>query len=468
MDGLVVIYSYLLAILIVAYMLVQYLKGTWELLTVRNFAFLGFIVFQVTSVPPVIWMPQSDAYPISDPAGIAVQHLGWSTIFVVVALVVYEKGWFARPASKVITVSNVPPPDAALLPLALLCTVVAVALRFGVRVPLIGVLAGMTGIGLAAVSTGAVAWLWGRQLFNPVMAAIAIGVTGANALVAMIGEFGRRPLLAIAGALLWGVYFGGLRYKGPVRVLPIMGVFGFLGVFAVIVYSTTRDISAFKETLSLTPQQIAERLGEFTNGQDTGRRAMWIADRFNEDAFETNHLLTVKYFATFAIPRAIWADKPYPLSTYMADWSNREGVALGREGVTNPAGIIGNAAAEGGFYALIIYAIITGVFLRFFDEQLRQRPEQPMVILPLGCALGHVMGLARGESSTFAFNWIWTTLSCLIMMLLLLKIVRALAGQNAEGAFGEADADWDDYDADAYAAGAYETEHDDGRSGAGS
>jgi hypothetical protein len=185
---------------------------------------------------------------------------------------------------------------------------------------------------------------------------------------------------------------------------------------------------------------------------------MWIAERMQDGDFETRHLETITYLVTFPVPRAIWTGKPYPLSTYMADFSRRDGVRLGRTGVTNPAGIIGNAAYEGGFYALIIYAILAGLILRFFDQLLIEHDTQPMVILPLGCALGHMIGAARGETSVFMFNYIWTTLSCMFIMLVLLRVVRMLAGQNAAGAFDEYDEldELDDYDPDAYARGEYE------------
>ncbi len=468
MEPIIVLWSYGMGAAMLLLMLVQYLRGRWDLLTARNFAIVGFVVFQVTSVPPVLWL-KTDWYRISDPEEIALQHLLWSTVFFLIAWGVYESGVVARSASKVIRANPRPPPDAVLFPLALLATVAAVLLRY-VPVPLIGVLTSMTGVGMAAISTGAIGWLWGRNLFNPALAAIALGLTGVNAFIAMgvgIGddEFGRRPLIAVAAALVWSLYFSGLRYRKPGTVAAYMAVIGGAGIFAVMVFSTARNLEAFTRIGSITPRQWAERFAEITNGQDTPRRSMWIAERMRDGDFETKHLQTVVYLTTFPIPRAIWSGKPYPLSTYMADYSRRDGVRLGRTGVTNPAGIIGNAAYEGGLYALVVYAILAGLILRFFDQLLIEHETQPMVVLPLGCALGHLIGAARGETSVFVFNYIWTTLSCMFIMLVLLRIVRMLAGQNAAGAFEEYDDEdlADDYDPDAYARGEYDLLDEDSR-----
>ena len=84
--------------------------------------------------------------------------------------------------------------------------------------------------------------------------------------------------------------------------------------------------------------------------------------------------------------------------------------------MTVPPGVLGYAAAEGGFYAVVVYALFFGQFTRFFDELIRLNPTNPFVILPIGCVIGHLLGLARGDIAIFTNLSLVGMLSCFLII----------------------------------------------------
>ena len=107
-----------------------------------------------------------------------------------------------------------------------------------------------------------------------------------------------------------------------------------------------------------------------------------------------------------SVPRRWWPGKPIPLSMEIAREARLSRVNWNR--LKLGPGVIGHAAAEGGWYALIIYALIAGLYFRFFDEIIRNNPDSPFVILAVGSALGQFLGLPRGSVPNFAFIAVMT------------------------------------------------------------
>src|SRR5690606_430190 len=129
-----------------------------------------------------------------------------------------------------------------------------------------------------------------------------------------------------------------------------------------------------------------------------GPAALWMVEKFPREV-RYEHLFTFRYMAYWFVPRMLWEDKPEPLSTKVAHLAKLRGV--NRDAITIPPGVVGYAAAEGGFYALVLYALFFGQFTRFFDELITLNPHNPFIILPVGCATGQFLGLARGEIAIF-------------------------------------------------------------------
>ena len=107
-------------------------------------------------------------------------------------------------------------------------------------------------------------------------------------------------------------------------------------------------------------------------------------------------------------------------------------------------GIVGSAGCEGGWYALIIYAIVGGLAIRLLDEVVLLRVTSPIIVLSIGSALGDTLGFARGETGTFAAKAVIMIGSCLIF------VAGTYRFLEASGMFGDIIADdtaedeWDD------------------------
>jgi hypothetical protein len=87
-------------------------------------------------------------------------------------------------------------------------------------------------------------------------------------------------------------------------------------------------------------------------------------------------------------------------------------------------GIIGHAAAEGGFYAAIIYALALGLLMRFFDELVQLYPLSPFVVMLVGCNLGQILGAPRGETAAFLALYILTILGAWLCTLAIAKPIE--------------------------------------------
>jgi hypothetical protein len=134
------------------------------------------------------------------------------------------------------------------------------------------------------------------------------------------------------------------------------------------------------------------------SGQACGAVALWIFEKYPHE-FEYKHLFSFRYMAYWFVPRVIWEEKPEPLSKEIATLGRL--LHVNRDVITLPPGVVGYAAAEGGFYALVLYALFFGQFTRFFDDLITMNPDNPYIILPVGCATGNFLGLARGDIAIF-------------------------------------------------------------------
>jgi hypothetical protein len=458
MTTIVAIYLLLLTVVVVALVFRDHRRGTCELLSVRNVALSGFIVFQLTSGGVALLTGNHGRIRLAQPGWTSIEFAAMATVFLVILLWVYRRGWVANWLARRVPMTWASPHSSVLLTMAVIVTILAIGLRFGVRIPLVGILTGYLGTGLAAVACGLVGWVWGRQLFNPVLVVYSGLIVTANIGVVMIGVFGRRGLVAVAGALLWGMYYSHWRHLALSSLLGRLAAVGIVPLLVLALFSSARESSEHERTLFEHLQEIrtqgnvGEGLQLLLYGQYAGSISMWLIENY-PDRFECRPLMTVWHFLVFPVPRDWWPEKPITLGEQvprLAAWSG-----VGRSLTVGP-GIVGHAAAEGGWYALVVYAVLGGMFLRFFDEIVRLNPNSPFVVLAVGCALGQVMGLARGTTSAFAAICVLTAGSAFLTMVFVGKFID-LAGwgrQHDPADYGEAywdseyESEYDDADVD--------------------
>ena len=401
------LYLWSLLLLIVVVMIRDHMRRRVDVLSWRNFFLLGLGLFQFHSGARSLWDNEFDQFPIDDPVGSGFEFILMSTVFLALFFWVYHKGWLADAAARKTPATRSSPQDTSLMFIAVAMCVLAYVSRLGLtRIPSLQGVANIAGIGFAGVSAATIGWASVRHLRNPIQVVLAVALVAANMVVVLYSSFGRRPLFAVFIALIWGGYYSHLRFKSSgvmfTRVLPALLV----PLLLVAVFTSVREHSFHVGSPVQVLTAMVERgsvkagLGDLASGQATGAAAMWAIEKWPEE-FETRHLFTLRYAVLMYVPRNVWPDKPYPLSTYAADYAEFKGVRLGRDGVTIPVGIVGYAAAEGGWYALFVYAAFLAMLCRYGDSMTKLHPLSPFVILPLGCQLGQILGLARGETSAF-------------------------------------------------------------------
>lgn len=434
MQTLIALYLWGLSLWVLWKMLRDFQRRTHDLLSLRNFFLLGYVIFQLNSAAGSLMANDFGLFPVTFPVPTGFTFAIWSTIFLVVFLYTYDRGWLSVRMANRLPRTSVAPGALSLLALAVLMTLLAIALRFAVAIPYVSIVATSVGIGASAVACGLVGWVWARQLLNPFLMAYGGAIVVANMANVVMGAFGRRSLIAVLAALLWGMYYSRWRYMAAGPMIRRLALLAIVPIVLVALFSSVRSPYERSRTAGehlqaiLQGGNLAKGLTSLSSGQMTGAGALWALESYPE-RFEHRHLMTVWYFIVYPVPRAWWPDKPWPLSILTAELAMMSGMPRGL--FTAPPGIVGNAAAEGGFYALIIYAVLGGMFIRFFDQLTFNSALSPFVVLPIGSALGQALALARGETSAFAHIMVQTVVLMWLVMLLAAKFLEATGWAGA-------------------------------------
>ncbi len=449
MTTLTAAYLGFLSVFVAVFVAYRYLSGKDELLSMRNFFLAGFLIFQLTSGIEPMLEQFNGRYTLADWDGTSVIYCGMVTVFLVMFLVCYSLGLGSRTAAKLVPVTRAEPGPVLMLLIAVVLTLIASAIRLTGGGSLIFTLASKLGPAFAAIASGLVAWVWARRLFNPVVAAIAIAIILANLGVQISGAFGRRSIVAIGACVLWGMYYSHWR------TLPRTGVFVRLGMAAIppllflaaftSVRSSQERPSLGEQVRSLVSQSnIRHGLKDLAAGQGTVPVSLWLIENYPE-RFEYRWFMGVKYFFYYPVPRKLWQEKPYPLSTTIASDADLEGVS--QDVLKIGPGVVGHAAAEGGWPTIFVYGACFAFFIRFFDEIAQKKVTNAFVVLPIGSASGQIVGLPRGEISAFAMNYVLSVVLAYIALIAMAKFLELLGYRESEPDWLSgvpADDSWDD------------------------
>ncbi len=473
MQGLLSAYLFLLAILTGAYMVVGYLRGRDDLLSLRNFFLLGFIIFQLTSAGVALKTGYTMPYVINDLSAVGGLYCVWATSFLLVFLGVYELGFISKPIARWTPAVKAQPTEPLLWIAAVCFLFMGLSLRF-VPIPLVGVLANMLGIALLAIAAGISSWIWARRPLNPAAVILLITISSAAVIFALMGEFGRRSLVAVGGCVLWGAYYSRMRYEAQQTVMIRLGVLAVPLVVFVALFTAARgelrdkDVDIKQQLTTVAGSSAKYGFVSLLDGQGAGIHSMWLMENF-PDSYPYRPFLssTIGYFLAYPVPReGFWEEKPDSLSMDMPHLARLRQV--NRDLLTIGPGIIGHAAADGGFPYVLLYAALFGLVIRYFDQMVRNNALQPFVVLPAGAALGQVLGFPRGETGVFLFIYLFSASASYVLLFLGSKVFEKSGfffpvGVNpydpalADQAHGGHE-DYDDYDEDDYGD---EQEHDD-------
>ncbi|QYK47736.1 MAG: oligosaccharide repeat unit polymerase [Phycisphaeraceae bacterium] len=454
MTVAVATYLLFLSLLLGLLMMRDHIKGRVELLSIRNFGLAGFIIFQLTSASLALYREYQPLYPLTDTAGTAVKYAAFCTVFLIVALVVYRLGPGVSKLVRLVPTSRAVPNEPFMWLVAAILAFMALALRTMVRVPLVAVLADYVGTAFAAIACGLAGWIWAKRFLNPAAATYAMLIFLACSASVILGSFGRRGLVAVGAGMLWGMYYSRWRFNDPKRMLVQLSLVAAVPIVALALFTSVRssrehDRGVGEHVSAITSGgSLKAGLEMLLDGQGTGSVSMWLSEQYPDNyAYRWFH--TPKYFVVFPVPRALWRGKPDALSERIATMANRSGVDRSRLKVG--PGIIGHAAAEGGWIAVVFYGILAGLVLRFFDEIVRQSPYSPFVVLPVGAALGQIIGLSRGETAPFLFNYVFGVFGSYFTLIMVAKFVERIGlarpGDGSEQAYADSDEyeQWEGY-----------------------
>ncbi len=448
MSLLVAYYLVALAFGVAGLILWQYWRGTHDLLSLRNVILVGFTVFQLTGAAlDIILGAPRGAFTLERLESTSVIYGGMATLMLALFLLSYHKGYIASGLGARMPTARALPSLTALWTIAVGTTAMAGFLRLGL-VPIPPQIGQILSVTFGAVACGIVGWIWAPRLFNPIVLVGAGVIVLAVFVIVTTGSFGRRPLIAICGALVWGMYYSHFRYMRPSWVLPRFAAIAAIPVIVVALFTSARTNTekgrtGFEQITAIAQRgDLSDGLYQLAAGQGAGAISMWLIEQypaFGQGRFESRPLFSVYYFMVLPIPRAIWTGKPQPLSQQLPHMAAVSRV--NRDRLTLSAGVIGHAAAEGGWFALIVYAILGGLLIRFFDEIVRHNAWSPFVVLAVGSTLGHLLGIPRGETAVMAMLFALGSTLTYGCMVVLGKLLERVYGTPPELYEGEGEAD---------------------------
>ncbi|MGP1273175.1 MAG: hypothetical protein ACTS22_07565 [Phycisphaerales bacterium] len=422
---------------LITFVLVDYLRGKTDLVSVRNVAIAGFILFQTHS--GYIWLAkdrhQLQGYPLFDPGGTGLKFAFACILFASIALFVYAKGFGVRPIARRIPAPRIAPTTLTMVLIAIVLTIAAAVSRFAVGESLVAILTDMFGVSLAGTASGIGGWIIGRNLKNIPVILLGVLIVLVNLGIAQTGQYGRRTILVIGLAFGWGLYYSRLRYERPTKTLALLSAAMIPMVLFIAAYTSIRggenrrgDIFTFVRAMA-SGGSIAEGLQDL-DGQGCAGVSMWLSEYYGPDGIrEYEPFQTVVYLVMYPLPRSWFPFKGEPLSIRIPDYANLTGVNIGS--LTIGPGILGHAFADGGWYIIVIYGAFAGFVLRLADETVRLNPYAPFIVLPLGSTLGEIMGVPRGESSAMFFKFVFGTVTAYIFVAAVGRLLEKLGYASA-------------------------------------
>ncbi len=278
-----------------------------------------------------------------------------------------------------------------------------------------------TGIGVAA--TGFAAWGWSSRVKHPTYIAYLV-IIAALSCFPQFTEFGRRGMVSIAGVIAWVVFYR-VSFSANIPKLMIYS--------AIVVLPMLIVLAKFSEVRGKRPKSVQEAV-ELMVPADTVRGFSRIATfqgaapisiwclHHHPRRFKYRHCHTIGAFFWIAVPRSIWAGKPQGLGINIPKMANLKRVG----GLNVGAGLIGHASAEGGWYALFLYAFLLALLFKFLDSLVLAKAT-PLYRVPLAAALGDIFATSRGEVNFFLDIM---ALSILVAFVLSMMVVRLFVGRN--------------------------------------
>jgi len=242
-------------------------------------------------------------------------------------------------------------------------------------------------------------------------------------------SFGRRDMLGIVLAFVWGAYYSTWRNISYKKLVFRFGILGIMGVFFLAAYSSTRFNYGIKmaslgdRVRALADADIAQGVTDLFSGQNAASYSIYfIETRPDSHSYDTLH--SAKLFFALPFPRAAWPGKPNALAITSTQEINS--VGMPKNWNIGP-GLIGHFANDNPFLALPLYTFILAVFFKFTDGLLKKYNYDPFVVLPMGVALGQIIAVPRGELANFFGKTVFYIIGGWIAMQIIARFIQLLS-----------------------------------------
>jgi len=386
------------------------LQGRCALFSTRNFFILGMLLFQSVSGAFTMFTDESENYAeVANPEITGLVFSVVLTLFVALFYRFYARAeWIERLAAGRSCVRQTS--VAGLVATGIALTAIGTVLRFaGESIPYVAVILPQISAGCLCGGVALIAMAWARSSFNLFVAGLLL-VAGAGAsAVLLVGAFGRREIIGLLFAVVWGLYYEKWRYMAVTRFLPRAIVASAVMAVVLLLFSSSREGGArvdrslgrqIERMLTIDPRAVQETVMSSLTGQFAGGISMWIYEaRQDHGGYYPLHSLF--YFVTLPVPRDWWAGKPEGLGLSIVSEAGVRGVA--REHSWGP-GMVGHLVHDIVFVSLPLYAFILGIAFRYMDARTMFSTRDPVTIVLFGSALGQVFGMPRGDLGLFAFH----------------------------------------------------------------
>lgn len=403
MTTLLGLFMLVLAVLVATMVVVQSRRGTVDLFSVRNFFLLGFIVFQITSATITFWTGYYDALVCSDYGKVGLVYTLVLLLWLSFYLIFYAKNKPAVFLASRLRSSHGATTPTMMLVLASSFLLAAIFCRFALAtVPVVGVLAIILATGLSGAAAGMASWVWAPRPFRPMIALAAGSIILVALGVVLYQAFGRRDALSVIIACVWGAHHGHWKHIGLKRAAKQIVPLGAAGLLFMAAFSGARtekdySLGVIESVTRVTQGKLGDGLLAMASGQAAAACSMWIIDT-RPQSFEYDTLHTFRYFIGHPIPRIFWENKPIALGWAMTS----QGKVRGRsKGFNFGPGLMGHVYNDNPWISLVPYAFGLAFLMRFMDQLAKLNPTNPFIVVPLGCALGDLLALPRGETGLF-------------------------------------------------------------------
>lgn len=420
------IYLIFVAMIVMGWVILQAYRGRSELISTRNFFLAGFVVFQLTGAATNML---TDHYGFFAPQNLTKTpaiYCVFATAFLIFFGLFYGIGWPAKKLAWKLQLKPVATGSAGLLTLAIAFCGAGLVLRLGLmHVPLLGAGFNMLGSGLLACAAGMAAWAWVPRLWNPVVGAMAAGVIVLALFGTLFYSFGRRDILGVLACAGWGAYHGYWKHLGfraafmRLSGVALAGLIA-LGAFTAVREGDFRERTAMQIVGTLKNADVSSGVMDVLFGQNAGPNSMWLIEqRMGTGQYDLLH--TARMVLEFPIPREYYPAKPVALAISMPDEARIKHVP---ENWNIGPGIVGHIVNDNPWVAFFPYVFFLAFYFRFLDEVVIVNPYNPFAVLPMGVALGQIVGIARGESSTFFILSFVYVVGSFFSMLAIYQVVK--------------------------------------------